>query len=463
MIRLWPKRIPFGLKIALSAALLSGAAILTFIIASAAIVFDNMMEGADFELREIADELALRYSSNPPSREELDRFRDAAPLDAELATVRVRFYANEVSSWRSDHPDWDFPWLEDTPAGKAGKRTVWFGFDPWRVYARQFADGQHIVLSMDLHEVKREVGRMVWTYVSALPFAVAIVGVGAWLVATRSVKPLQTLALAMEQVTQGDLKERIKLLGGRRDELDRLAVIFNRMTARLETSFVQATRFTSDASHELRTPLTVLRGQLENALQSARGDEAVRLAELLEQTERLRGIVDGLLLLSRSDAGRLAIGDSVVDLSELVEEVAQDFSGSIEEAGLRFEAQVRPGIRVLGDQQLLRQVVGNLLGNAEKFNRPDGRIGLSLWENGTSAVLEVENTGRLIPEEDRERVFRRFFRASSDKESPDVPGTGLGLSIVEATVEAHGGAARCEAGENGDSNRFVIEIPKSPS
>ncbi|MFT5470926.1 MAG: two-component system heavy metal sensor histidine kinase CusS [Verrucomicrobiales bacterium] len=461
MRRLWPKRIPFGLKIGLSAALLSAAAIVTFIIASAAIVFDNMMEGADFELREIGAELAKIYDTNPPTRAELERFKDSAPLDAELATVRVRFYANSISSWKTDDPNWDFPWLEDTPS-RAKKRTVWFGFEPWRVYSKQFEDKQRIVLSMDLHEVKREVWRMVWTYISALPFAVAIVGFGSWIVATRSAKPLQTLAAAMEHVAQGNLRERIDV-SGRRDALDRLAVVFNRMTGKLESSFEQASRFTSDASHELRTPLTVLRGHLENALQRAEGDEAVELARLLEQSERLRAIVDGLLLLSRSDAGRLAIGKDEVDLSELVDEVAQDFCDSIEAAGIEFKKQIKPGIRIRGDQQLLRQVVGNLLGNAEKFNLSEGgSIGLSLWENLEGAVIEVESTGRLIPEEDHERVFRRFYRKSSDKETPDVPGTGLGLSIVQATLEAHGGKVRCETTESG-SNRFVVEIPGTPA
>ncbi|MEM7010526.1 MAG: HAMP domain-containing sensor histidine kinase [Verrucomicrobiota bacterium] len=458
-MRSWPNHFPFGFKIALSAALLSAAALITFIIASSAIVFDNMLEGADFELKQIAIEELKRYAEIPPTSEQLAKFEDSAPLDAEMADVVLRYYTNGSMTWQTANPVWHYEGLgEGATSRRAKKQTVWDGVDPWRSFTFTDQSGQVIVLSMDLYEVKREVLRMIRTYLKALPFAVLIVGVGAWLMSKRAASPLQTLAAAMEHVAQGDLRERIDL-AGTRDALDRLAEVFNRMTERLESSFEQATRFTSDASHELRTPLTVLRGNLENALQKADGAEAMQLADLLEQTERLRAIVDGLLLLSRSDAGRLGIKDDEVDLSQLAREAADDFADSIEAAGIRFEQAIESDIHVRGDQQLLRQVVGNLLGNAEKFNLPDdGRIELRLHANGDElAQLEVLSTGELIPKEDYKRVFRRFFRASSDRETPKAPGSGLGLSIVQAAVEAHGGHARCDTVD--DANRFVVELP----
>lgn len=455
----WTNRYPFGLKIALSAALLSAAALITFIVTSSAIVFDNMLEGADFELRQIAEETLRNYAITPPTAEELAKFEDSAPLDAEIAKVVLRYYSNGEFSWRTSHPAWQDNRLgEPRNGGRPKKDTVWDGVEPWRSFTYFNPDGQVIVLSMDLYEVKREVLRMIKTYLKALPFAVFIVGFGAWFVAKRAASPLQTLAEAMRHVAEGDLRERIDL-SGTRDALDRLAEVFNGMTERLESSFEQATRFTSDASHELRTPITVLRGNLENALQKAEGDEAIELAGLLEQTERLRGIIDGLLLLSRSDVGRLGIRDDEFDWSQLVEEIADDFSDSIEAAGIEFRRKVEPGIKVRGDQQLLRQVVGNLLGNAEKFNlRENGHIELRLHSNESDqAILEIESSGAPIPESDRKRVFRRFFRASSDRETPEAPGSGLGLSIVEAAVDAHNGRAWCEAAEGG--NCFVVALP----
>ncbi|MEM1296726.1 MAG: ATP-binding protein, partial [Verrucomicrobiota bacterium] len=262
-----------------------------------------------------------------------------------------------------------------------------------------------------------------------------------------------------ESVADGDLTERLELTHAR-DLLDRLSRIFNEMTRRLQSSFRQANRFSSDASHELRTPLTILRGQLENALQKAEGDRAVELAGLLDQTERLRGIIDGLLLLSRSDAGKLTIGYDEEDFSKLVTDVIQDFESALSESGICLESEIAPNLKLRGDPGLLRQAIGNLISNAEKFNLPEkGRISIHLKQNGEELWLSVENTGTPIDPDQTRDVFRRFFRASGDRESPTAPGTGLGLSIVEAVAEAHGGRAWCEP--QSASNRFVLAFPKS--
>lgn len=458
MLRRWPNRIPFGLKIGLSAALLSAAALLTFIVASAVVVFDSMIAEADFVLRNTARDLATEFAEAPPTADALEARRDQAPLNAAMSDIRIRYYQNSQLTWLSQELGWEGQDFGSAENSTTRRKTVWVERDLWRTYGGSLAGDQHIGLSINLQKFETDVWRMVTTYLSALPFAALIVGIGAWIFATRAVRPLRTLAAAMEQVARGDLRERIDL-GGARDALDRLAGVFNRMAERLESSFEQATRFTSDASHELRTPLTVLRGQLENALQTAHGDQAMIYADLLEQTERLRNIIDGLLLLSRADVGKLSAGDEIVDFSALVRDVAQDFDDSFSEAGIAYRQRIEEGVRVRGDQQLLRQALGNLLGNAEKFNlAEDGRIELSLSETGNTVRLAVESTGPAIAEGDRERVFRRFYRAPSDRETPAVRGTGLGLSIVQASIEAHGGTVRCETGEGG-TNRFVIELP----
>ena len=453
-----PKRLPFGVRVGLSAALLAGLALLTFIIASAAIVFDNMIEEADFVLAERSKSLLQQFRFNPPSPSDLEAEEDSVPLNAELSAVKLIRYSSPEIDWFTRDRRWkQKPWRKEGWRNDR-KHTVWSwnGLDVWRTY-RADAEGRRILLAMDLSEIRREVWRMCKTFLTALPITLIIIAFGGWWMARRSTVPLQHLATAMEHVAQGDLTERVELSHAR-DLLDRLARVFNRMTGRLQTSFEQATRFSSDASHELRTPLTILRGQLENALQKAEGDQAVQLAELLAQTERLRGIIHGLLLLSRSDAGKLAIGRDEVDFSEIVREVAGDFESALSEAGIALETRIAPNLRVQGDAGLLRQAVVNLLSNAEKFNLPqNGRISVKLARDDGEIRLSVENAGEPIPSHDAQRVFRRFYRTSSKRETPSAPGTGLGLSIVEAVTEAHGGRAWCEP--QTDSNRFNLAFP----
>ncbi len=455
----WPKRLPFGVRVGLSAALLAGLALLTFIIASAAIVFDNMIEEADFVLAERSKALLQQFRFNPPSPGDLEAEEHSVPLNAEMSAVKLIRYSSPEIEWFTRDQRWKQKSWRKEGWGSRRKHTVWSwnGLDVWRTYRAQAGEERRILLAMDLSEIRREVWRMCKTFLTALPITLIIIAFGGWWMARRSTVPLQHLATAMEHVAEGDLTERVELSHAR-DLLDRLARVFNRMTGRLQTSFEQATRFSSDASHELRTPLTILRGQLENALQKAQGEQAVQLAELLAQTERLRGIIHGLLLLSRSDAGKLAIGRDEVDFSEIVSEVAGDFESALGEAGIALETRIAPNLRVQGDAGLLRQAVVNLLSNAEKFNLSrDGRISVKLARGEGEIRLCVENAGEPIPSHDAKRVFRRFYRTSSTRETPSAPGTGLGLSIVEAVTEAHGGRAWCEP--QTASNCFNLAFP----
>lgn len=443
----------------MTAALLSGLVLLIFIIASAAIVFDNMMEEADFVLAERSETLLAQFKAETPSANDLKNDSFSAPLNAELAEVKlIRYFSPEID-WATKDPDWQLDWVQDESWLRKKKRTIWDGLDVWRTYAEK-SNGEHgILLAMDLYEIRREVWRMCRTFLNALPLTLLFVGIGGWWTSRRIVEPLDTLATAMERVADGDLTERLELTHAR-DLIDRLSRIFNQMTRRLQSSFRQANRFSSDASHELRTPLTILRGQLENALQKADGEHAVELAGLLDQTERLRGIIDGLLLLSRSDAGKLSVGYDEQDLSKLATDVIQDFESALSESGITLNSKITPDLNLRGDPGLLRQALGNLISNAEKFNLPEnGWISIELKPDGEELWLSVENSGEPIAPDQKRDVFRRFFRASGDRESPTAPGTGLGLSIVEAVAEAHGGRAWCEP--RSASNRFVLAFPRS--
>lgn len=159
----------------------------------------------------------------------------------------------------------------------------------------------------------------------ACPVVLLLVGFGGWLIAGRALRPVREAAVAAEAITAERLDQRLPM-PPTRDEIGHLTGVLNRMIDRLEASFHQATRFTADASHELRTPLTIIRGEIEDALRDPHlpGEQARLLANLLEETERLAGITDGLLLLSSADAGRFTIERKPLDLGALLNDLVED-------------------------------------------------------------------------------------------------------------------------------------------
>jgi len=276
----------------------------------------------------------------------------------------------------------------------------------------------------------------------------------AWLLAGRALSPVRQLSDALRNVNSRGLGQRLNPSGFDRDFMEMIDV-FNGMMNRLESSFHQATRFSADASHELKTPLAILQGEIETALQHAAdgSDDQRRWSELLGEIQRLKSIVQKLLLLSQADTGELKLDRTEVVLSEVVENHVEDL-GILAE-GLEVESEIQPGIVAPVDQTLIQQVIQNLLSNAVKYNREGGRVRVELKQaEGSRPVLSVGNTGDPIPESSRDRVFDRFFRADASR-SRVVEGTGLGLSLSLEIVKAHGGELKLAYSES-DWTEFQV-------
>ena len=203
----------------------------------------------------------------------------------------------------------------------------------------------------------------------------------------------------------------------------------------------RAARFSADASHQLKTPVTVLRAGLEELLsdQHLTPEECQEISALIQQTYRLSGIIDDLLLLSRMDAGRLKIDFRPVDLSHLVAAAIDDLSALADEMQLSIETDFPGGIMVQGERRYLSAILQNLLENARKYNRPGGRVQVSATtENGT-VHLHIRNTGKPIPESAQAHIFERFHRGSMGE---NVPGYGLGLNLARELARLHFGDLR---------------------
>jgi heavy metal sensor kinase len=224
------------------------------------------------------------------------------------------------------------------------------------------------------------------------------------------------------------------------DELGRLTQTINAMIARLERSFLEIRRFTADASHELRTPLTIIRTEAEVALDKQLSPPEHRdlLGGILEECERLTRLIDQLLALAREDAGGGAAAMHALDLSSLVQQVAEDMRPLAEARGLSLVVAVDGPLPICGDELRLRQVCYNLLDNAIKYTPAGGTIALRAERKDQAVIITIQDTGIGIPPEHLPHVFDRFYRVDKARSRAE-GGTGLGLSIAQSIVAAHGG------------------------
>ncbi|MGW7244938.1 sensor histidine kinase [Streptomyces decoyicus] len=294
--------------------------------------------------------------------------------------------------------------------------------------------------AMALHSfLNRSLIALVGLTVVAFAFGYAMAG--------RVLSPLGRITRTAQRVAGSDLHRRIEL-GGPDDELKELADTFDEMLDRLDRAFESQRRFVSNASHELRTPLAINRTLLEVQLADPEASpELQQLGKtLLATNERSEQLVEGLLLLARSE--NKVVDKRPVDLSEVA---AQAVDQSREEAhgkGVEFRG-VRGQVFVQGNGVLLERIALNLVQNAVRYNVPeDGWVEVSTEPQPGCAVLVVANTGPVVPAYEVENLFEPFRRLRTERTGSD-KGVGLGLSIVRSVVRAHDGTITAQPREGG--------------
>ncbi|MBM3890529.1 MAG: HAMP domain-containing protein [Verrucomicrobia bacterium] len=334
--------------------------------------------------------------------------------------------------------------------------TVRAANESWRVAA--VGNEQAVFLAgLSLTDVESDLRRSCNAFLVAVPVLLTLLFGAGWVLAGRALRPVKAIAQTTAGITAHRLSERVPA-GRAAREFRQLIDVINEMLERLETSFHQAARFSADAAHELKTPLTVLQGQLESAIQQAApgSEEQQRYNALAEEVQRLKSIVQKLLLLARADARQLTLNLEPVDLSALLASAAEDIGFVAPQ--LRVETEIQPGITVSADRALLRQAIGNLTSNAVKYNDDTGLVRLRLEAGAQDVRVTISNTGPAIPEEERPRIFERFYRASNSR-SRQVDGAGLGLSLAREIARAHRGDLLLDA--TGESlTSFVLVLPR---
>jgi len=323
-------------------------------------------------------------------------------------------------------------------------------------------NSRHVIIQVARSELpmRREMRGLLFILLFWLPIAVLTAGIFGYTLARRALAPIEQMAERAQSITADRLHDRLPI-GNPNDELGRLASVFNDTLGRLESSFEQMRRFTADVSHELRTPLTAIRSVGEVGLRERRDDKAYRgiIGSMLEEVDRLASLVDRLLRWSRAETGQTKLAQEVIDLRELAADVT-GYLGVLAEEKQQSLTVAQVGTPWgLGDRQVLRQALIDLVDNAIKYTPEGGAIEVRVSESTGNVSIEVIDSGPGVAPELRTRIFDRYGRGESA--GPDaVGGAGLGLSISKWAVEAHGGHLTLEA-SNGVGSTFRIALPRA--
>jgi signal transduction histidine kinase len=281
-------------------------------------------------------------------------------------------------------------------------------------------------------------------------------------------EPLSRLVGGARRLAGGDLEARVEVGGP--EETEVLGRAFNEMAAELQRTFSERQRvekmkdeFLATVSHELRTPVTAVKGFAE-LLMMERGhltpDQRENVETILRSSEQLTGLLNDLLDMARSDAGRLEIHARACELAPIVDEAARQIAPRIREKGQRLDLEVEDGLPQLhAEPNRIEQVLTNLLTNAHKFTPVGGQIALNARGDDGWIELEVTDSGPGIPPSELPRVFDRFWRGD-DSASQAAGGTGLGLPIARSLVELHGGTIRVTS-TPGKGATFRLRLPSA--
>ena len=314
----------------------------------------------------------------------------------------------------------------------------------WHV--AQLKTNPAINIMMSEQSLQRVLGKLYAVRDNQLPIMVPVlvlcVLLMAHLLANNTVVPLNNLKRSLQNLKPENLSESENISSPYR-EFDDFVEVYNQLLKRLNESFTKAKRFSSDAAHELRTPLAILRGHAEELIADAPTGSRiqVRLRSMADEIERVIGISEKLLLLSKADANMLGHDLSDFEFSAFVQNLAEESTHYHPE--IQVESEIEPYVVWRCDRSLVEQLVHNLYANAIKYNKPQGWIKFHLHRSGDVMTLEIENSASNIPVDLKEKAFDRFYRGDSSHNRA-IDGMGLGLSICKEIASLHHGSLTIE-------------------
>jgi two-component system OmpR family sensor kinase len=465
------RRVPIRLRVTLAFA----AAMLAVLVLTAGFVYqrveDNLNESLDEGLRARADDVAALVATGggEGGTLRLDQQRVLETEDAFAQVLRTDGLPGQPSPLDGQRVATTLPEragtvLDRDEADRAGAGPV-FVTKPVpgipadaRILARPVTASDRVsivVVGTTTEDRDETLSGLVTTFAIGGPIALLLASGLGYLVAGRALAPVEAMRRRAAAISAAEADQRLPLPDAN-DELRRLGETLNEMLGRLEVALERERTFVDDASHELRTPLALHKTELELALRYAKTPEEMRAAmsSAVVEVDRLIALAEDLLVLARSEQGKLPLHLQRVRVGELLGDVRERFAARIGESGRSLVVQPANGLTVDGDPVRLGQALTNLVENAIQHGAGD--VTLRASQNGGDVQIHVQDSGPGFPPDYIGRAFERFSRADPAR---GAGGAGLGLSIVEAIAKAHRGSAHASNREGAGADVW-IELPR---
>ncbi len=424
---------------------------------------DEAMSLKGYAVSHILDQDFGGTDMTPSQRENLMRLGRVAIAQMDQGAERMVYRDPDLFNAPVLAPSPPLDMEGDEPTGNGHFVTVIESGDYWRIFTLYHRDpgGRmwKIRILEELGNVRRALQKLGIAFFHLVLFGTLAALIGGLVLSKKALSPISNIIGLANEIEASALSRRLPHPGAD-DEIGRLVDTLNRMLARIESSFEAMKRFTSDASHELRSPLATIRNTVDVTLARPRSGEekAAALHSIGEEVDRIRTLVDDLLLLARADAGQLVMQMKHVSMAFILEAQVEAHQAQAQARNLHLEIGSLLPDEVLGDERWLLQVVGNLLDNAIKYTPEGGTITVGMARTAKALLFSVRDTGSGIPEDELERVFERFFRSDPSRSRGQVPGLGLGLAIASWVIKEHLGTIQVSNRPEGGAT-FTVTLP----
>ena len=319
-------------------------------------------------------------------------------------------------------------------------------------------DGEWIRGIVPVNKLSDEVNRMLLTIIILSPILFIVIVYGGYKIIKKALSPVAKISnTATEIQKNGDFSKRIEIDNGQ-DEIHKMANAFNEMLNSLENFYLHEKQFSSDVSHELRTPVSVILTESQYSLEYVDNIEEARdsFSVIQRQAKRMSELINQIMELSKIEK-QIDIPSDRINFSETVEKILGDYKNLFAEKNIEMTKKIEENISITGDKIMIERLFDNLLNNAMKFTK--NKINVRLYTENEKCVLEVEDNGIGISEEDKELIWKRFYQVNDSRNKKINEGFGLGLFLVSKIIEQHGGTIDVESILN-EGTKFIAKFKR---
>ncbi len=401
--------------------------------------------------------------------EGIDEVAKAATIESQAAGVRKVFfrllYANGVAYSSSNMDYWQDIAINRTAIQQLlrARRPV---FETVVIPGRK--DEVRILYAILSPTIILQVGEAMETYsrfldafkgnfITTMAFLIVLAAGVGWFMARQAVSGVEAVTRTARMISAGAIEERVPVKT-RGDEVDQLAITFNQMLDRVQKLLTELKQMTDNIAHDLKSPITRMRGAAEVTLTTGKslGEYESMAASTVEECDRLLGMINTMLQISKTEAGVDKPRFEEIDIAGIIRDACDLFRPSAEDKGLTLVCETPEMLSVSGDMPMIQRMLSNLLDNAIKYTPPGGNVTISVAEKEKGhVVISILDTGIGINASELPRIFERFYRGDRSRSQT---GTGLGLSLARAIARAHGGDITVTSAP-GEGSTFSVTLP----